>query len=121
MKASSNGGALKAAHLRIRSLLTTLSWVNLRRQWMTMIHWVLDVDLEELAVPLQCWYDSIARKDAIDRKASKVQFNSGVRGNHGSGKGYDLQRSEVTNPLRRRRGSVPSKGVTLPQSAPFVP
>ena len=57
---------------------------------MTLIRWVSNIDLEELVVPLQHWYDSIAREDVIDRKASKVQFSSGVRGSHGSGKGYDL-------------------------------
>ena len=34
------------------------------------------------------------------------------------GRGYDLQRREVTVPLFGRRGSVLSKGVALPQSVP---
>ena len=88
-----------------------------------MVRWVVDVDLAELFVPFQRSHDSTVRKDVIDRKATKVQFDSGVRVGHGSGIGYDLQKSEVTYPLplRRRRGSMLPKGVALPQSAVSVP
>ena len=88
---------------------------------MPMVRWVVDVDLEELFVPFQRSHDSTGRKDVIDRKATKVQFDSGVRVGHGSGIGYDLQKSDVTYPLRRRRGSMLPKGVALPQSAVSVP
>ena len=63
-----------------------------------MVRWVVDVDLEDLFMPFQRSKNSTVRKDVIDRKVAEVQFNSEVRVGHGSGIGYDLQKSEVTYP-----------------------
>ena len=88
---------------------------------MVSIRWIVDIDLKELVILLQRLDDPTACEDVVNLDVSKIQFSIDVRQSHGSGKAYDLQRSEVTNPLRGRRGSVFSKGVTLPQSAPYVP
>ena len=70
---------------------------------------------------LQRLEDPSAREDVVNLDVSNFQFSIDIRESHGSGKGYDLQRSEVTSPLRGSCGSVFSKGVTLPQSTPYVP
>ena len=88
---------------------------------MIPIRWVIDIDLKELVVLSQRLDDPTACEDVVNLDVSKVQFSIDVRRSHGSGKGNDLQRSEVTSPLCRCRGSVFSKGVTLPQSTPYVP
>ena len=82
-----------------------------------MVRWVVDVDLAELFVPFQRSHDSTVRKDVIDRKATKVQFDSGVRVGHGSGIGYDLQKSEVTlSPTSASWFNAPQRGSTSPVS-----
>ena len=82
---------------------------------MISIRWVIDIDLKELVVNSQRLDDPTACEDVVNLDASKVQFSIDARGSHDSGKGYDLQRSEVTSPLCGRRGSVFSEGVTLPR------
>ena len=93
----------------------------MQRQRIISIRWIIDIDLKELVILSQRLDNPITRKDIVDLDAGKVQFSIEARGSHGSGRGYDLQRSEVTNPLRGRRGSVFSKGVILAQSNPYVP
>ena len=88
---------------------------------MISIRRIADINLEEFVILLQRLDDPAAREAVVNLDVSKIQFSIDIRESRGSGKGYDLQRSEVTSPLRGSRGSVFSEGVTLPQSTPNVP
>ena len=117
MNVSSNGGALKFRPSTNQVVVDHLIFDNLRGHRMISIRWIVDIDLKELVILLQRLDDPTACEDVVNLDVSKVQLSIEVR-EKPSGKGYDLQRSEVTSPLCGCRGSVFSKGVTLPPVDP---